>query len=115
MNKKEETRNTSLSHLACAKREWRVDFKEMGWHKFTIQPKFLYAGRCSGSCATITKEETTLYTYLFKNVFKDESQAKKLCCIPTSFLGTPLMFYDTADNIVIKMYDNLVVNRCECR
>lgn len=101
----------------CMKREWHINFEEVKWNNFIIQPKFLKAGRCSGSCASITKEDTTLYTYLFQNYFKLEHTDKKpeLCCIPVNFLSVPFMFYDKSDDVIIKVYDNLIANECECR
>lgn len=101
----------------CDKREWTLNFKDLGWDDFIIEPKLLKAGRCYGICASVTKGDTTLYTYLFHNHFKRKGDNEKheLCCVPSNFLGVPFMFYNNVNDVVIKVYNDLIVDHCECR
>lgn len=82
-----------------------------------IEPKILKAGRCFGSCVSVTKPNISPYSHLYKNLFKhnQNNQETKLCCVPSSFQNAVLMFYNKVDDVVIKMYEDVVVNNCECR
>lgn len=97
------------------KEEWDIDFKEIGWANFMIQPKILKAGKCAGSCILVAKTEASVYTYLYQNLYGSGGQKMDLCCVPATFCSVPLMFYNKVDDVVIKVYDDLIVDYCECR
>ena len=42
------------------------------------------------------------------------SRTSPPCCVPTSLLSVSLLYYDEHDNVVLKLYEDMVAESCGC-
>lgn len=102
------------AHNGCSRKLWEINFHKSGWH-FIIKPASLMAYKCSGSCSIAPNSFFNQYGHLL-NFFRKQSHNESYsCCVPVTFSSATIMFYDYFDNVVIKVYDNMVVEKCGCR
>lgn len=95
---------------------WNITFDDFGWY-FIIKPKSLFVNKCSGNCAQIHDLLFNHYELLV-NFYSKRMYGKNYtvpCCVPIIFNSTTLIFYDYFNNIVIKDYPDMIVERCGCR
>lgn len=94
----------------CQKITWKINFEQLGWNSFIIEPLEFEAYDCHGRCVNYMEPNTTSHLKLL-NIF----QKRNGCCIPTKYMTMPIMYYDKFDNVVIKNYDDIIVSHCGCR
>lgn len=98
----------------CSVRAKTINFKYLGWQNIVIYPKQITINECKGNCSTLSKALFNLHGYLYYST-QLESHTKNSCCVPSSFISLPIMFYNRFGNVVIKMYKDVIVRTCSCR
>nr|XP_023012981.1 derriere protein-like [Leptinotarsa decemlineata] len=93
----------------CQRKEWVVNFRNLGWDQFIITPDSFLANDCSGKCLKPKLEDKNHVKLL--HIF----QKRSLCCVPVKYRSQPIMYFDKFDNIAIKNYDNIIATECGCR
>ena len=99
---------------ACSKHIWYISFQELSWNDFIISPPGFMAFRCKGSC-TAPGSSFTNHGLLANAFYGTRNHAKVPCCVADSYRPLPIMYYDKNQNVVIKMYDDMIVESCMCR
>ncbi|XP_012283731.1 bone morphogenetic protein 7 [Orussus abietinus] len=103
----------------CARHELYVDFKEIGWSSFIIAPKGYYAYHCKGLCdfplsqVQLPTNHATVQGIVHKMGLVEGVEMP--CCVPTKLLGASILFYDDNENVVLKVYEDMIADRCGCR
>lgn len=115
------TGNTSRSNNAtgeCSRLELYVDFEQIGWSSWIISPKGYSAYYCKGHCnfplgqSQRPTNHATVQSIVHElNLAPDVGEP---CCVPTSLLNVHLLFYDDNDNVVLRMYEDMVADSCGC-
>ncbi|XP_017776360.1 PREDICTED: bone morphogenetic protein 2-like [Nicrophorus vespilloides] len=97
----------------CGRHIWYISFHEIGWNNFIIAPGGYMAYRCKGGCGSLA----TPYSNHGKlaRLFDKNSATNVPCCVPNGYRSLLIMFYDRESNVVIKEYDDMIVNGCACR
>ncbi|CAD5231817.1 unnamed protein product [Bursaphelenchus xylophilus] len=102
----------------CVLKSLFVDFKDLGWDNWVIAPSGYQADFCEGDC------NFPLYEDLFPSNHAivqslihlvDDKSTEMAKCAATEMREQSILFMNNQDNIVMKKYQNMRVNRCGCR
>ncbi|XP_005901756.2 inhibin beta C chain [Bos mutus] len=105
----------------CCRQEFFVDFREIGWHDWIIQPEGYAMNFCTGQCplhvAGMPGIAASFYTSVL-NLLKVNTAAGTTrgssCCVPTVQRPLSLLYYDRDSNIVKTDIPDMVVEACGC-
>ncbi|XP_075810584.1 inhibin beta C chain [Microtus pennsylvanicus] len=105
----------------CCRQEFFVDFREIGWHDWIIQPEGYAMNFCTGQCplhvAGMPGISASFHTAVL-NLLKVNAAAGSTgggsCCVPTVRRPLSLLYYDRDSNIVKTDIPDMVVEACGC-
>ncbi|KAM9671689.1 inhibin beta C chain [Trichechus inunguis] len=105
----------------CCRQEFFVDFREIGWHDWIIQPEGYAMNFCTGQCplhvAGMPGIAASFHTAVL-NLLKANTVAGTAgggsCCVPTTRRPLSLLYYDRDSNIVKTDIPDMVVEACGC-
>ncbi|XP_025739256.1 inhibin beta C chain isoform X2 [Callorhinus ursinus] len=105
----------------CCRQEFFVDFREIGWHDWIIQPEGYAMNFCTGQCpihvAGMPGLAASFHTAVL-NLLKANTAAGTAgggsCCVPTARRPLSLLYYDRDSNIVKTDIPDMVVEACGC-
>ncbi|XP_057559155.1 inhibin beta C chain [Hippopotamus amphibius kiboko] len=105
----------------CCRQEFFVDFREIGWHDWIIQPEGYAMNFCTGQCplhvAGMPGIAASFHTAVL-NLLKANTGAGTArggsCCVPTARRPLSLLYYDRDSNIVKTDIPDMVVEACGC-
>ncbi|XP_076654184.1 protein 60A-like isoform X1 [Halictus rubicundus] len=101
----------------CNMKTLYISFKDLQWHDWIIAPEGYDAFYCSGECnfplniymnASNHAIVQTLVHLLKPN------EVPKPCCVPTKLSPISVLYFLDDSNVVLKKYNNMVVNSCGC-
>jgi bone morphogenetic protein 2/4 len=102
----------------CSRLQLFVDFEQIGWSSWIISPKGYSAYYCKGHCNfPLGQSQRPTNHATVQSIVHELNLAPdvgKPCCVPTSLLNVPLLFYDDNDNVVLRMYEDMVADSCGC-
>lgn len=103
----------------CSRHELYVDFKEIGLSSSIIAPLGYSAYHCKGLCESpLSQDQQPTNHATIQGIVHKMGLVKGVerpCCVPTKLLGTTILFYDDNENVVLKVYQDMVADRCGCR
>ncbi|CAH6779723.1 embryonic growth/differentiation factor 1 [Phodopus roborovskii] len=108
---------------ACRMRRLHVSFREVGWHHWVIAPRGFLANFCQGTC-TLPEvlprsggppalNHAVLRTLM--HAATPTPGAGLPCCVPARLSPISVLFFDNSDNVVLRHYEDMVVDECGCR
>ncbi|NXO92152.1 INHBC protein, partial [Certhia brachydactyla] len=103
----------------CCRQEFFVDFKEIGWEDWIIQPEGYHMNYCTGLCplhvAGIPGLAASFHTAVLNRI-KAASAAAAVdsCCVPTQRRPLSLLYYDRDSNIIKTDIPDMIVDSCGC-
>ncbi|XP_040846204.1 inhibin beta C chain [Ochotona curzoniae] len=105
----------------CCRQAFFVDFREIGWHDWIIQPEGYLMNFCTGQCPLhvagmpgITASFHTAVLNLLKANTAAGTAGRGSCCVPTAWRPLSLLYYDRDSNIVKTDIPDMVVEACGC-
>ncbi|KAM6233398.1 inhibin beta C chain-like [Porphyrio hochstetteri] len=103
----------------CCRKEFFVDFKEIGWEDWIIQPEGYHMNYCVGLCplhmAGIPGLAASFHTAVLNLIKANNADAAvDSCCVPTLRRPLSLLYYDRDSNIVKTDIPNMIVDACGC-
>ncbi|XP_006876403.1 PREDICTED: embryonic growth/differentiation factor 1 [Chrysochloris asiatica] len=106
----------------CRARRLYVSFREVGWHHWIIAPRGFMANYCQGPCelpAALGAAGPPAFNHaalraLMYSVAPD-AQGGLPCCVPARLSPISVLFFDNSDNVVLRHYEDMVVDECGCR
>ncbi|XP_064161911.1 growth/differentiation factor 5 [Anguilla rostrata] len=102
----------------CNRRQLHVNFKEMGWDDWIIAPLEYEAHHCEGACdfpirSHLEPTNHAIIQTLMNSM--DPDSTPPTCCVPTRLSPISILYIDSANNVVYKQYEDMVVESCGCR
>ncbi|RMB95560.1 hypothetical protein DUI87_27670 [Hirundo rustica rustica] len=111
-------RPTKNLKARCSRKALHVNFKDMGWDDWIIAPLEYEAYHCEGLCEFPLRShlEPTNHAVIqtLMNSMDPES-TPPTCCVPTRLSPISILFIDSANNVVYKQYEDMVVESCGCK
>ncbi|XP_062453099.1 inhibin beta C chain-like [Rhea pennata] len=103
----------------CCRKEFFVDFKEIGWEDWIIQPEGYHMNYCAGLCplhmAGIPGLAASFHTAVLNLIKANNADAAMdSCCVPTKRRPLSLLYYDRDSNIVKTDIPDMIVDACGC-
>nr|AAH85547.1 Dvr1 protein [Danio rerio]AAI64172.1 Dvr1 protein [Danio rerio] len=102
----------------CKPRRLYIDFKDVGWQDWIIAPQGYLANYCHGECPFPLSESLngTNHAILQTLVHSfDPKGTPQPCCVPIKLSPISMLYYDNNDNVVLRHYEDMVVDECGCR
>nr|BAX00853.1 Bone morphogenetic protein 14-2 [Cyprinus carpio] len=102
----------------CNRKQLHVNFKEMGWDDWIIAPLEYEAFHCDGVCdfpirSHLEPTNHAIIQTLMNSM--DPRSTPPTCCVPTRLSPISILYIDSANNVVYKQYEDMVVESCGCR
>lgn len=109
---------TKSPKTRCHRKQLHVNFKEMGWDDWIIAPLEYEAFHCDGICdfpirSHLEPTNHAIIQTLMNSM--DYHLTPPTCCVPTRLSPISILYIDSANNVVYKQYEDMVVESCGCR
>lgn len=106
-----------LSRNRCRRHPLYVDFNDVGWHKWIIAPSGYDAFFCLGECRFPLADHMNSSSHAMVQTLVNSvnGAVPRACCVPTSLSQISLLYLDSQDRVVLKNYQDMVVEGCGCR
>ncbi|XP_062852802.1 growth/differentiation factor 5 [Trichomycterus rosablanca] len=110
--------NKQVPKPRCNRKQLHVNFKEMGWDDWIIAPLDYEAFHCDGICdfpirSHLEPTNHAIIQTLMNSM--DPNSTPPTCCVPTRLSPISILYIDSANNVVYKQYEDMVVESCGCR
>ncbi|XP_029371656.1 bone morphogenetic protein 10-like [Echeneis naucrates] len=102
----------------CKRTPLFVDFKDIGWDTWIIQPLGYEAYECNGVCnPPMTSEVSPTKHAIVQTLLSVRSpeRASRACCVPTKLEPISLLYHDNGVITFNHKYEGMVVAECGCR
>ncbi|XP_044076115.1 inhibin subunit beta Ab [Siniperca chuatsi] len=105
----------------CCKRQFYVNFKDIGWNDWIIAPSGYHANYCEGDCpnhmasisvSSLSFHSTVINHYRMRGY--SPFQNIKSCCVPTRLRAMSMLYYNEEQKIIKKDIENMIVEECGC-
>ncbi|XP_029954907.1 inhibin subunit beta Aa [Salarias fasciatus] len=105
----------------CCKRQFYVNFKDIGWSDWIIAPTGYHANYCEGDCpshvASITGSMLSFHSSILSHYrMRGYSPFQNLrsCCVPTRLRAMSMLYHGEEQKIIKKDIQNMIVEECGC-
>lgn len=103
----------------CKKSSLYVDFKDIGWDSWILEPQGYEAFECTGICTyPLTKHVTPTKHAIVQTLvsMKSPDKVSRACCVPTKLDPISLLYLDDAGVVTYQYkFEGMVVAECGCR
>ncbi|NXD58717.1 INHBC protein, partial [Corvus moneduloides] len=115
---KRSLRCSQNSNLCCRK-DYYVDFRDIGWNDWIIKPEGYQINYCVGQCplhvAGSPGMASSFHTAVFNLVKANNVRALgHSCCVPTRRRPLSVLYFDRNSNIVKTDIPDMIVDACGC-
>nr|CAD7573779.1 unnamed protein product [Timema californicum] len=117
-NTRNETSRGKVNSTECSRENLYVDFDDIGWSSWIISPKGYSAYHCKGECnfplepSHLPTNHATVQSIVHEMGLTPE--VGKPCCVPTSLASITFLYFNDDDNVILKMYEDMVADICGC-
>ena len=102
----------------CKRHDLTVDFKEVGWNDWIVAPPAYQAFFCHGECPFPLADHLNATNHAIVQTLVNSvnpSAVPRACCVPTELSPISMLYLDEYEKVVLKNYENMVVEGCGCR
>nr|XP_056703329.1 bone morphogenetic protein 2-like [Euleptes europaea] len=116
-SKRKSLKPKTKADMRCRRHRLFVDFKEVGWNDWIVAPNGYHAFYCSGECRFPLADHmnTSSHAVVQTMLNSMNSRVPKACCVPTELSPIAMLYLDQHDMVVLKTYQDMVVEGCGCR
>ncbi|XP_019404099.1 PREDICTED: bone morphogenetic protein 2 [Crocodylus porosus] len=102
---------------SCKRHPLYVDFNDVGWNDWIVAPPGYSAFYCHGECPFPLADHlnSTNHAIVQTLVNSVNSKIPKACCVPTELSAISMLYLDENEKVVLKNYQDMVVEGCGCR
>lgn len=103
----------------CCRRDHYVDFQELGWRDWILQPEGYQLNYCSGQCPPHLAGSPGIAASFHSAVFNllkanNPWPLGTSCCVPTARRPLSILYLDRDGNVVKTDVPDMVVEACGC-
>ncbi|XP_072810705.1 growth/differentiation factor 3 [Vicugna pacos] len=100
----------------CHRHQLFINFRDLGWHKWIIAPKGFMANYCHGDCpfSLTTALNSSNYAFMQALMHAVDPEVPQAVCIPTKLSPISMLYQDNDDNVILRHYEDMVVDECGC-
>lgn len=102
----------------CRRHALYVDFSDVGWNDWIIAPPGYNAYFCHGDCPFPLPDHLNTTNHAIVQTLVNSANpaaVPRACCVPTELSPISMLYKDKYDNVVLKNYQDMVVEGCGCR
>ncbi|XP_053564157.1 inhibin beta C chain [Bombina bombina] len=116
--RRKSTECSSDSDMCCRK-DFYIDFKEIGWSDWIISPDGYHMNLCEGRCpihlARVPGIAASSHTAIFSLIKANNLYASLTsCCVPTKRRPLSVLYFDMYNTIVKTDIPDMIVESCGC-
>ncbi|KAG7465859.1 hypothetical protein MATL_G00158270 [Megalops atlanticus] len=102
---------------SCRRHSLYVDFSDVGWNDWIVAPPGYHAFYCHGECPFPLADHlnSTNHAIVQTLVNSVNSNIPRACCFPTDLSPISLLYLDEHEKVILKNYQDMVVEGCGCR
>ncbi|KAM4633157.1 bone morphogenetic protein 2b [Polymixia lowei] len=102
---------------SCRRHALYVDFSDVGWNEWIVAPPGYHAFYCHGECPFPLADHlnSTNHAIVQTLVNSVNSNIPRACCVPTELSPISLLYLDEYEKVILKNYQDMVVEGCGCR
>ena len=102
----------------CRRHALYVDFQDVGWNDWIVAPPGYDAYYCHGDCPFpladhLNSTNHAIVQTLVNSVYP--TSVPRACCVPTELTPISMLYIDNFEKVVLKNYQDMVVEGCGCR
>ncbi|TRY92483.1 hypothetical protein DNTS_028187 [Danionella cerebrum] len=103
--------------LNCRRHSLYVDFSDVGWNDWIVAPPGYHAFYCQGECPFPIADHlnSTNHAIVQTLVNSVNGNIPRACCVPTELSPVSLLYLDEYERVILKNYQDMVVEGCGCR
>ncbi|XP_077727288.1 growth/differentiation factor 3 [Canis aureus] len=100
----------------CHRHQLFINFQDLGWHKWIIAPKGFMANYCHGDCpfSLTTSLNSSNYAFMQALMHAVDPEIPQAVCIPIKLSPISMLYQDNDDNVILRHYEDMVVDECGC-
>uniref|UniRef100_A0A8C8RFD7 TGF-beta family profile domain-containing protein n=1 Tax=Pelusios castaneus TaxID=367368 RepID=A0A8C8RFD7_9SAUR len=103
----------------CCRKDYYVDFRDIGWDDWIIKPEGYQINYCVGQCplhvASSPGMASSSHTAVFNLIRAHNTQTGgQSCCVPTRRRPLSILYFDRHSNIVKTDIPDMIVDACGC-
>lgn len=102
----------------CRRQALNVDFSDVGWNDWIVAPTGYEAYYCHGECQFPLADHLNSTNHAIVQTLVNSvkpSAVPGACCVPTQLSAISMLYLDEYDKVVLKNYQDMVVEGCGCR
>uniref|UniRef100_A0A8C4WYP9 Growth differentiation factor 3 n=1 Tax=Eptatretus burgeri TaxID=7764 RepID=A0A8C4WYP9_EPTBU len=102
----------------CKRRRLYIDFRDVEWQDWIIAPQGYMANYCAGECPYPLSQRLNSSNHAVLQTLMrgaDPDGTPQPCCVPVRLSPISMLYYDNGDNVVLRHYEDMVVDECGCR
>lgn len=102
----------------CKRTPLFVEFKDIGWDSWIIQPLGYEAYECNGVCNPPLTDEVSPTKHAIVQTWlsvKNPERVSRACCVPTKLEPISLLYHENGVITFNHKYEGMVVAECGCR
>lgn len=108
----------TVPYEKCRRHSLYVDFKLVEWQDWIVAPPGYDAYFCDGECEFPLASHLNATNHAIIQTLVNSrypQRVPKACCIPSELSPITMLYVDEYKNVVLKNYQNMVVQACGCR
>ncbi|XP_055362399.1 bone morphogenetic protein 2b [Betta splendens] len=104
-------------HKSCKRHALYVDFSDVGWNEWIVAPPGYHAYYCHGECPFPLADHLNSTNHAIVQTLVNSVNANipRACCVPTDLSPISLLYLDEYEKVILKNYQDMVVEGCGCR
>nr|WMB80898.1 BMP2/4 [Patiria miniata] len=102
----------------CRRHPLYVDFTDVGWNSWIVAPAGYQAYYCQGECPFPLVDHLNATNHAIVQTLVNSASpqlAPKACCVPTDLSAISMLYLDDSDSVILRNYQDMVVEGCGCR
>lgn len=102
----------------CQRHPLYVDFSEVGWNDWIVAPPGYQGFYCKGECPFPIADHLNTTNHAIVQTLMNSVNPNNVppaCCVPTTLDAISMLFMNEHSKVVLKNYQDMVVDGCGCR